>query len=303
MKEFSTLDPISLRAFRYAAHFGHFTEAAKKAGLTQSGISQHVSRLEADLGVKLFFRNGKSVAITPEGKRLVRFIEAYADQVDQLRDEFDQRLSQPKGQVSYAMPSSCLKTPHFEMLLEKRRVFPLIDIQVTIAHSEDVLELLIDGRVDFGFVTRQRKHPALNFAEFAQEEYVLAGRELGARATRLAKDLESMAFVRYPGMDVLFESWKSVYVPKNNLTADELHYTGRINDLTGAITMVKHGVGSGVFPKHCVQRELDAGELESFPPNGETCAKAFPIWLVRRADASESARVRTVIDAFWSMMK
>jgi DNA-binding transcriptional LysR family regulator len=102
---------------------------------------------------------------------------------------------------------------------------------------------------------------------------------------------------------LLFECWKSIYFPKCTITADELQCAGRINDLTGAITMVKHGVGSGIFPKHCVQRELDAGELESFPANGDQSAKAFPIWLARRGDTTESARVRTVIDAFWSMTK
>jgi len=303
MRDFSGLDPISLRAFRFAAHYRHFTEAAKKAGLTQSGISQHVSKLESDLGVKLFFRNGKTVSITPEGKRLVQFIEVFADQMDQLRNELDNQQRQLKGKVAYSMPNSCLMTPHFQMLLDKRKSFPDIELQVGIAPSEDVIQKLIDGIIDFGFVTKQRIHPSLDYHEFAKEEYVLAAKFSEKKCLRLSSELAEKAFVKYPGMGVLFENWKRVYFPKYSLSAEELCYRGEIDDLVGAIIMVKNGVGMSVFPKHCIQKELDLGNLRSYPENREKASEAFPIWLVYRNDIILSARVRKVIDSFWEMVK
>jgi DNA-binding transcriptional LysR family regulator len=302
MRDFSTLDPTSLRAFRFAANIGHFTEAAKKAGLTQSGISQHVSKLETELGVKLFLRTGKSISLTPEGKRLVQFVEHYADQVDQLRNEFEHRIRQPKGLVSYAMPNSCLMTPHFQMLLDKRKSFSGVDLQVTIIDSDGVIQKLMDGAIDFGFVTKQRKHPVLNYAEFAREEYVLAADKSYKKILIHPKELKDQNFVKYPGMDVLFECWKSIQFPKSSISADELQYRGEINDLQGAITMVKNGVGLSVFPKHCIQNELNSGEMISFPGNLEKCREAFPIWIVSRNDVTQSVRVRKVIDAFWEMV-
>jgi DNA-binding transcriptional LysR family regulator len=306
MRDFHYLDPISLRAFLFAAQTGNFTEAARRASLTQSGISQHVSKLEQSLGIKLFLRNGKRVSITLHGKRLLRFIEQYADQVDGLMEELSSQERSIQGKVTYSMPNSCLMTPHFSMLLDKRKKFLGIDIEVIIAHSDKVIQKLIDGVIDFGFVTQQRPHPALEYVEFAREEYVLVGKTEGALRLpdpkTLSKTLKEQGWVNYPGMEVLFESWRKVYFPKISITLDQLHVTGQINDLNGAITMVKNGVGLSVFPKHCILSELNQGLLKSYPKLNEERSKEFPIWIAQRKDINPSARVKCVLDAFWEMV-
>src|SRR5216683_6109714 len=48
---------------------GSFVRAARALGLTQSGVSRAVARLEAQLGVRLFDRNARSVVLTDEGRR------------------------------------------------------------------------------------------------------------------------------------------------------------------------------------------------------------------------------------------
>src|ERR1700751_2734624 len=48
---------------------GSFAGAAKALGMTPSGVSRAVARLETGLGVRLFDRNPRSVALTEEGRR------------------------------------------------------------------------------------------------------------------------------------------------------------------------------------------------------------------------------------------
>src|ERR1043166_2804819 len=48
---------------------GNFVRAAQALGLTQSGVSRAVTRLEARVGVRLFDRNPRSVSLTEEGRR------------------------------------------------------------------------------------------------------------------------------------------------------------------------------------------------------------------------------------------
>jgi DNA-binding transcriptional LysR family regulator len=294
MRAFKGLDPTSLRAFQFAAVAGNFTEAARQAGLTQSGISQHVAKLEEELGVTLFYRTGKRVSATPHARRLLSFIDASSDQMDQLLEEFQVQERKLLGRVTYAMPDSCLMTPHFQMLLDRRGEFSELDLRVEIAHTEQVLELLLAAEVDFGFVTRERTHPALAYREFAREEYVLVGR------VPVGEEFWLEPFVSYPGMDTIFESWKQLHFPHLKVTRDGLRIRGEINDLAGAITMVRNGVGISVFPRHCVERELTSGALQVLAGKK---GRQFPIWIVQRKDVIPSARVRKVLDVFWEMVE
>ena len=60
----------ALRAFDAAARQGSFRAAAEKLSVTPTAISHHIRGLEDQLGVKLFERAGRDVALTEDGKRL-----------------------------------------------------------------------------------------------------------------------------------------------------------------------------------------------------------------------------------------
>ena len=64
-----------LLAFEAAARTGSFTEAAAELSLTQGAISRQVRALEAQLGMELFARVGKSVRLTEAGKRYAEEVE------------------------------------------------------------------------------------------------------------------------------------------------------------------------------------------------------------------------------------
>jgi len=300
MKNFRHIDPVSLRAFYFAALTLHFTRASELAGLTQSGVSQHVARLEEELGVDLFLRSGRKVSLTAAGRELLAFAESYVDQVEQVVTRLGGAARELEGPVRYAMPASCLMTPHFPLLLQKRAKFPDVELQVTICHSEEVLERLVAGEIDFGFITRTLGHKDVERTEFAREEYVLVGADKAAMA-RGARELLEERFIDYPGMDVLFEAWHRDVLPRRVPPAlRELTSGGRINDLAAAVTMVEHGVGLGVFPRHCVQAAIQRRTL--YPFGGSTGA-TYPIYLVRPRGSRPLARVDRVVQAFWEMKR
>lgn len=63
------LPPMAmLRCFDAAVRHGGFTRAGEELGLSQSAVSRHIANLEELLGVPLFHRNGRRVALTARGK-------------------------------------------------------------------------------------------------------------------------------------------------------------------------------------------------------------------------------------------
>ncbi len=299
MRTFEKLDENSLRAFYFAAETLNFTKAAEAAALTQSGISQHVAKLEEDLGVSLFLRAGRKVQLTKSGVKLKSYVESYLDQVDVLLEDFRKETQDLKGLVRYAMPNSCLMTPHFPILLEKRKQFSSVDLKVTICHSNQVIEMLLAGEIDFGFVTSEFQSSELEMKEFAQEDYVLVSTNSDELKFKNLGELAELGFVNYPGMDELFEKWQDQHFPRSRrLKMTDVKICGEINNLTGAITMAHYGVGIGIFPSHCVQQYLNSGKLKKY----RSIENKNSIYIVKIKDHKLTSRVQRVLDTFWEMV-
>ena len=71
-----TLDWNQLRAFLETAETGSLSAAARKLGLTQPTLSRQVAAIERSMGVTLFERVGKAMALTPTGLGLLEHARA-----------------------------------------------------------------------------------------------------------------------------------------------------------------------------------------------------------------------------------
>jgi LysR family transcriptional regulator, transcriptional activator of the cysJI operon len=304
MRPFQKLDPISLKAFYFAAEKLNFTRAAEAAALTQSGVSQHISKLESELGTELFHRTRKSVHLTPAGIELRKFIETYLDSVDSLFDRLTQEGNAARGQVRYAMPESCLYTPHFETLLDRRsNDFGAIDLRVHICESEEVVRLLRDSEIDFGFVNKPLEGRDVELTEFAREEYIIVTNDRKLRQISTPQSLKEIPFINYPGMDALLDSWFQAEFPRAKpVRIDEMWIKGEINNLKGAVAMVKKGVGAAVFQKQCVSAELDARSLYQIQTRNDRGAEN-QVFVLTLKNSKPPARVQAVINAFHDMKR
>jgi DNA-binding transcriptional LysR family regulator len=76
-----------LEVFRAVARSGSITSAARSLRFTQSAVSRQVAALESDLGVALFDRLPRGVALTEEGRSLLPHAEAVLERLDRARRE------------------------------------------------------------------------------------------------------------------------------------------------------------------------------------------------------------------------
>lgn len=296
---FDRLDHGALKGFAAAARTLNFTRAAEEAAMTQSGVSQHVARLERQLGAQLFTRVNRKVALTRAGELLLRFVDHHLEQTGGLLEQIHAEVGELKGLVRYGMPHSCLFTPHFPMLLHSREAFPKVDLDVSLIPNETIFKRLLDRQLDFGFVTRRYEDPAVRFEFFAREEYVLVGKDRAQLKGVTAKNVLQQRWVDYPGMDVLFELWARRALGNRRVHHGCLDVAGRIDSLHGAITMLLHGVGITVLPRHCVEKHLDEGRLEE-----RRCMSPLKndIHIVSLEGVRRPRRVQAVMDAFWEMV-
>ena len=260
---YDRIDARLFPAFMAAAQTENFTEAAKIAAMTQSGISQHISKLEEQVGLPLFQRGGGHIKLTQTGRLLVRFIEDYMADVDRLFSQAGRDQTELSGTVRYAMPESCLFLSYFDSLLQTRaQDFPGIKLDVRIAGNDRIYDWLRDSQIDFAFVTEQFDLTSFKFLPFCDEEYALVGRDETLLKELKFGDVRSLPFVKWAGMRDCYEIWRDRAFPGKQLPAfASLMQAGNVDSLLGVMTMLKNAVGVTILPLHCCQDLVDRNEF------------------------------------------
>ncbi len=138
------MDLNAVRLLVRVAETRSFTRAAGDLGLTQSGLSRAISRLENQLGVRLLQRNTRSVSLTPDGQMLYeRSAPLLAELAEAERQMLDRRAS-PSGLLKISTPS----------LFGRKVVMPVIG-ELTLQYPDLRIEAVMTDRlvdiVDEGF--------------------------------------------------------------------------------------------------------------------------------------------------------
>ncbi len=89
----------AINVFREVARQGGFAAAARALNASPPSVSRLVSELEEDLGVRLFSRSTRSVALTEEGEEFLRRGVALLDELDAVTEELRERRQTPHGHL------------------------------------------------------------------------------------------------------------------------------------------------------------------------------------------------------------
>jgi len=140
------LDPVLLRTFLAVAQTRSFTQAAERLGRRQSTVSQQVRKLEQQAGRRLFVRDTHSVAMTIDGEAMVEFAHSVLEAVDRAQRYF--AGSQLRGQLRFGTSEDFVASRLPEVLGEFVRTHPLVDLELTVGLSGELIEKLGRGELD-----------------------------------------------------------------------------------------------------------------------------------------------------------
>lgn len=160
-----------LRTFCTLVEVGHFTRTAERLHMTQSGVSQHVRKLEEQLGVALLERQGKQFSLSDAGERL------YAEAQDILLglSNLEQRIGEDspyEGVVRIMSPGSVgLKL--YPQLLALQSQHPNLVINYRFAPNADVENAIAESTVDIGFMTSKSTLADVRCTPVAEESLLL----------------------------------------------------------------------------------------------------------------------------------
>ncbi|HEX5498888.1 MAG TPA: LysR family transcriptional regulator, partial [Thermomicrobiales bacterium] len=196
------MDTGDLEAFLLVAERGSLTRAAPELGLTQSGLSRRIQRLEQALEAPLLARTRGGVRLTPAGERFRAYAATTVEQSRAVRRELRDADTALTGELRIAASS----TPGEFLVPEWAAEFvtrnPGVRPEIFIADSAVVEDEVRARRWDVGFVGACLDGRGLDHLPVADDEVVLAtpaGHPFAARGAVALAELAGQPFLMREG--------------------------------------------------------------------------------------------------------
>jgi DNA-binding transcriptional LysR family regulator len=137
------VDLADLNAFIAVARGKGFRDGARTTGVSASGLSEAVRRLEAQLGVRLLNRTTRSVSPTEAGKRLLLRLQPALTEVEAALGEVNDFRDRPAGTLKLNVPVSAARLVLPSIVPRFLATYP--DIRLEIVAEESLVDMLAAG--------------------------------------------------------------------------------------------------------------------------------------------------------------
>lgn len=137
-----------LKVFHTVAIQGSFTAAAKKLGITQPAVSNHISELENNIGDILFFRSRKETVLTPKGRILFDYAEKILNLYRCAGHELMPVKQIERRRIIITAVPDAARFILRPLVDNYTRIYPDTDITVLERSQEEAAESMKDSSVD-----------------------------------------------------------------------------------------------------------------------------------------------------------
>ncbi|MDO4463013.1 MAG: LysR family transcriptional regulator [Bacillota bacterium] len=141
------------KVFYYVAKLGSLTAAAGELSVSQPAVSQALKQLEKALNTRLFVRSSKGIRLTSEGQVLYEHVKEGYEQLMLGEKKLRSMLQLDSGEVRIGASDMTLKYYLLPLLEKYHEKYPGVKVMVTNAPTPETLNLLRQGKIDFGVVS------------------------------------------------------------------------------------------------------------------------------------------------------
>lgn len=229
-----------LRYFFSAGQAKSISKAAKGNFVSQSAISQGISKLEVALGKQLITHEKNRFQLTPDGLTLFEKCKQIFMVFAEIEDAFNETEDVFKGKLSFACTHSfalSLLPPHLAKLSQ---MYNGIEPILRFGHTGTIVELVKTGDVDFGIVLDNEDFRAFQSQEIFKGEYRLYR----------AKKLQDQALNKF----ILSEERKEVSLLKQHLKDNDIEISASMEVSSWEViaSLTEQGLGVGFLPDYII---------------------------------------------------
>ncbi|WP_093613472.1 LysR family transcriptional regulator [Actinoplanes philippinensis] len=238
-----------LQVFRTVARSGSITAAARQLRFTQSAVSRQIAALETDLGVRVFDRLPRGVALTEQGRVLLPHAEAILDRLATAQQSLDDLHRLDAGRLRVGAFPTAVAALVPRALASFRSAYPHVALSLIEGLTPGLLDRLTAGAADVVVVSSSPAGPIggghVDLHHLLDERLLVAvsrGHRLARRRVVRLAELAEDAFVvgSANAEDTLLRaSLPSGFQPRIDIVAAEW---------TGKLGCVAAGLGVALVP-------------------------------------------------------
>ena len=274
-----------------------FTKAASILSLTQPAVSNHISMLEKETGVKIFFRNKGEVKITPEGEVVVK----YAKRIKSLYNRMFDKLSELDRQI-YKIRVGITHTSESNDITEVLAKFGAehgnISISIITDTIKNLYDMLENYEIDYAIIEGSRQMNDMNYLMLDMDYLVCIlsnNNPLSKKSMVSLEDLKKEHIIlRLPESETrkLFEAT----LMSVNDSIDNFDVTLEVDNIATIKDLIRKDLGVSVLPQSACMDEIRKGKITALPIENLSMARETNI--VYNKDFARLDLIRDFVDMY-----
>ncbi|MCF2132246.1 LysR family transcriptional regulator [Strepomyces sp. STD 3.1] len=131
----------------------HFTRAAEEVCVSQSTLSQQITKLESELQVKLFDRTTRVVRLTSAGHEFIIYAKRILSEVERARQCMQEYVGLSRGTIKIGAINSIGDTNIPSLIVSFQKIYPGLNLSIVEEGSYKLLEMLETSEIDLAILT------------------------------------------------------------------------------------------------------------------------------------------------------
>lgn len=283
-----TLTLRQLQIFAAAATQVSFARAAQDLHLSQPAVSMQIKQLEEAVGLQLFERVARKMALTEAGQTFAHHANRILGEVKDAQDALQSLSLADSGAISVGLVSTaCYFVP--QLIARYCAQFPKVEVRFTIAHRESLLRMLQDNAIDLAVMGRPPRELDAVAEPLAYNPQVIVAARDHAFAVARRIDVQELRhetfLMREPGSGtrtVVEQMFKHhLFAPAKVVTLDS-------NETIKQAVMA--GMGISLLSLHTLRLELRTREIALLDVSGTPIDRAWQIVHLRARQLSPTCQ-------------
>lgn len=246
--------------FYTVASLENISKAAEALYISQPAVSKSIKKLEDTMGIKLFYRSSRGVTLTEEGKMFLEHIKKAIEEINLGEETLYKLKNREIGSVKIGVSSTICKyflIPHLKDFIGHH---PNIKVMINNQTTLDTLELVNEGKVDFGIVSHNFDYSDFNFIELKDinDIFVASSNYLKSMNINSPNDIFSKGSFMLLEPGNITRNYIDKYFSINDIS---IKPEIEISNMEFLIEFAKIGMGVTVVVKDFIKEELESGEL------------------------------------------
>lgn len=245
------------------------TGAARQLHITQSGVSQHLKKLEDELRTPLFTRVNRRLVPTAAGEKFYRIVKAFILELEEGVRSIHEASEVPSGHLRIGAPPEFGRTYLPRIFTSFYRKHPSVSLEVELGNPNELFSKLSEGSIDFGYIDilpffsdTPGETSAYSIEPVVREEFILAcSHSYYERNIKKTPDMASLVGLEYIGYkkeSTLFQSWFLLHFDK---APQNLRVVLTVGSAQAIIEAIEKDLGLGLTVSHLMSRQIQEGTI------------------------------------------